>query len=69
MKSKKKNKKKIQESICKFKGALNAPKTRDVTCSKLQKYGENLGDNKLLWGHTLSHQNSDGVLNLPVYQL
>ena len=34
MKSKKK-KKKFQESICKFKDALNAPKTRDVTCSKL----------------------------------
>ena len=25
----------IKTSICKFKGALNAPKTRDVTCSKL----------------------------------
>ena len=33
---------------------LNSPPlTRDVTCFKLWKYGENIGDKKLLLKHTL----------------
>ena len=30
-----------------------APMTRDETCSRLQRYGENVGDKKLSVEHTL----------------
>ena len=43
--------KKSQKSICKRKlvfFTLNSPPlARDETCSKLQRYGENIGDKKL----------------------
>ena len=46
-----KKNKNYQESLCKYKVAVLscelAPLTRDVTCSKLQRYGENIGDKKL----------------------
>ena len=53
-----KNKKKCEESICKYEVAFftmnSPPLTRGVTCSKLQRYGENIGDKKLPVEHSSS---------------
>ena len=55
MKSKKKMPKKYMYINMKQHSYLYcelAPLTRDVTCSKLQRYRENIGDKKLSMKHT-----------------
>ena len=51
-----KSNKKCQESICEHKVSFfnvnSTPPIRDVTCSELKRYGENIGDKKLWVEHT-----------------